>query len=331
MEIRTLGRTGLGVSVLGFGCGAVGGLLVQGEPDEQERVVARAIELGVTYFDTAVAYGDGRSETNLGRVLARLHADVIVGTKFTIRPEDHHRIGAAIVESLDGSLRRLGRDSVDLLQLHNAIGIPDGARTLDPATVIGEVAGALAGLRREGKIRFYGITGLGATPAVLSVVESGAIDTSQVAYNLLNPSAATTLPTGYPAQDFGGLIPRATAAGVGTIGIRPLAAGALSGSEERHPLGMTTVAPIGSGVDYATDVDRAHRFAGLIDAGFADSLVELALRFAMTGVSPSTVLVGVSSMEQLEFAARCAELGALSPDAMARIAEIWEAIAQSDA
>ena len=257
MEIRTLGRTGLGVSVLGFGCGAVGGLLVQGEPDEQERVVARAIELGVTYFDTAVAYGDGRSETNLGRVLARLRADVIVGTKFTIRPEDHSRIGAAIATSLEGSLRRLGRDSVDLLQLHNAIGTPDGARTLDPATVSGEVTMALAELRRQGKIRFFGITGLGATPAVLSVIESGAIDTSQVAYNLLNPSAAASVPTGYPAQDFGRLIPRATAAGVGTIGIRPLAAGALSGSEERHPLGMASVAPLGSGGRRLRDGRRA--------------------------------------------------------------------------
>jgi aryl-alcohol dehydrogenase-like predicted oxidoreductase len=327
VEIRTLGRTGLGVSALGFGCGAVGGLLVQGEPADQERAVARAIDLGITYFDTAVAYGNGRSESNLGWVLARLRANVIVGTKFTIRPEDQGRIAAAISTSLDGSLQRLGRDSVDLLQLHNAIGTPDGARTLDPATVIGEVAAALASLRQQGKIRFFGITGLGATPAVLQVIESGAFDSSQVAYNLLNPSAITAVPSGFPAQDFGGLVRRAGSAGVGTIGIRPLAAGALSGSEERHPLGMTSVDPIGSGRDYAMDVERAKRFSRLVDAGFADSLVELALRFAITGSSPSTVLVGISSLEQLEFAAACVERGPLPPEALERISRIWSELA----
>src|SRR5438132_1527810 len=68
MDYRTLGRTGLRVGVLGFGCGNVGGLLVRGTPAEQERAVARAVDLGLNYFDTAPLYGDGQSETNLGRV-----------------------------------------------------------------------------------------------------------------------------------------------------------------------------------------------------------------------------------------------------------------------
>ena len=65
MRMRTLGRTGLQVSILGFGCGAVGGLMVRGDPADQERAVARALEAGVNYFDTAVQYGDGASERNL--------------------------------------------------------------------------------------------------------------------------------------------------------------------------------------------------------------------------------------------------------------------------
>jgi aryl-alcohol dehydrogenase-like predicted oxidoreductase len=69
MEKRTLGRTGLKVSVLGFGCGAVGGLMVRGSPADQERAVARATELGIDYFDTAAMYGNGESERNLGRVI----------------------------------------------------------------------------------------------------------------------------------------------------------------------------------------------------------------------------------------------------------------------
>ena len=68
MDYRTLGKTGLRVSTLGFGCGNVGGLMVRGAPAEQERAVARAIELGINYFDTAPSYGDGQSEQNLGRV-----------------------------------------------------------------------------------------------------------------------------------------------------------------------------------------------------------------------------------------------------------------------
>ena len=71
MEMRVFGRSGMQLSLLGFGCGAVGGLMVRGDPLDQERAIARALEAGVNYFDTAVLYGDGQSETNLGRVLQR--------------------------------------------------------------------------------------------------------------------------------------------------------------------------------------------------------------------------------------------------------------------
>jgi L-galactose dehydrogenase/L-glyceraldehyde 3-phosphate reductase len=82
METRVFGRSGLRLSVLGFGCGAVGGLMVRGDPGDQERTVARALEAGVNYFDTAVQYGNGESEKNLGRILRSLKpADAVVGTK----------------------------------------------------------------------------------------------------------------------------------------------------------------------------------------------------------------------------------------------------------
>ncbi|MBW8270409.1 aldo/keto reductase, partial [Caldovatus sp. SYSU G05006] len=109
MEQRRLGRTGLMVSVLGYGCGAVGGLMVRGTPAEQERAIARAIEGGINYFDTAAAYGDGESERNLGRVLKALGAkDVFVGTKVRVAPAQRGRIGEAVAASLEASLRRLG-------------------------------------------------------------------------------------------------------------------------------------------------------------------------------------------------------------------------------
>ena len=94
MEMRVFGRTGIRLSVLGFGCGAVGGLMVRGDELDQERTIARAIAAGVNYFDTAVQYGNGESEKNLGRVLHNLKAsDVVVGTKVRLLSAEFGRIG----------------------------------------------------------------------------------------------------------------------------------------------------------------------------------------------------------------------------------------------
>ena len=97
MEMRVYGRTGMRLSVLGFGCGAVGGLMVRGDPRDQERAVARALELGVNYFDTAAQYGNGRSEENLGRVIKAMKLDdIYVGTKVRLPPTEPGQIGAGI-------------------------------------------------------------------------------------------------------------------------------------------------------------------------------------------------------------------------------------------
>ncbi len=101
MEMRVFGRTGMQLSVLGFGCGAVGGLMVRGDPLDQERAVARAIAVGVNYFDTAAQYGNGESEKNLGRVLQRLKpANAVVGTKVRVPSADFGRIADAVTKSL---------------------------------------------------------------------------------------------------------------------------------------------------------------------------------------------------------------------------------------
>ena len=121
MKQRTFGRTGLQISVLTFGCGAVGGLMTKGAPADQERAFARALEAGINHFDTAADYGDGASETNVGRVLAALKPDIILSTKVRV-PAERPDIGAAIAASLEASLRRLKRDHVDVFQLHNTIG-----------------------------------------------------------------------------------------------------------------------------------------------------------------------------------------------------------------
>ena len=322
MENRKLGRTGLDVSVLGFGCGAVGGLMVRGTPADQERAVARAIELGITYFDTAAMYGNGESERNLGRVMKSLKPDIRVGTKVRIPAGERNRVAAAVTQSLEASLQRLQLERVDLFQLHNHITRDGRDSDLTPEIVLGEVVPAFERSREQGKTRFYGITAVGDTPALHQVADARAFDTAQVSYNLLNPSAGATVPAGYPAHDFGDLLGHTRAANMGVINIRVLAAGALSGSEERHPLGSPTVEPIGSGSTYHLDAERARRLQPLIQEGHAESLIDAALRFAIANAAVSTVLVGYSTLDQIEYAARSINKGPLSRAALDRLAEL---------
>ncbi len=327
MEYRTLGRTGLRVSELGFGCGNVGGLLIRGAPADRERAVARALELGINYFDTAPLYGDGQSEQNLGQVIHALRAPVYVGTKVRLGPGDPAEIPDAIARSLEGSLRRLGMERVDLLQLHTPITVERQARTVSARDLLEAIVPALVRLIEQGKMRFYGITALGDTAALCEVVDAGVLDTAQVCYNLLNPSAAHELPAGFPAQDFGRLLSRCREHHTGAIVIRVLAAGALSGAETRHPIAVPAVDPIASGPDYATDVHHARMLSAIVDEGHVESLVEASLRFALATDAVSTVLLGYSSLEHLEYAAACVAKGPLPAPALARLPALWDRLA----
>lgn len=332
MEYRTLGKTGLRVSVLGFGCGNVGGLIIRAEPRTRVRAVARAIEAGINYFDTAAMYGNGQSEQHLGQVLDELKPDVYVGTKVRLAPGEMGDIRGAIQRSVEASLRRLGRDSVDLIQLHNHIvqrRTPggEGETALTAQEVMEEVITAFRQLQAEGKVRFYGITGLGDTAALHAVIDTTLLHTVQVCYNLLNPSAGTAVPRGFPGQDFGRLLDRAVAQGMGTIGIRVLAAGALSGQEERHPIAVPSVTPIGTGPDYRTDVQRTRALAFLVAEGYARDLIEAALRFAWSNAALTTALAGFSSLDHLEHALAAQARGGLPAEALERLTQVWEQLA----
>src|SRR5438270_11967221 len=272
MQTRKLGRTGLDVSVLTFGCGAVGGLMTRGAPADQQRAVARALEAGINHFDTAPSYGNGASEENLGRVLTALKPNVIVSRKVR-RPAGRPDIGGAIAASLDASLKRLKRDHVDVFQLHNVIGARDG-QTMSADEVLSDVVPALNRAREQGKTRHIGFTAIGETAALHRLIASNAFDTAQVPYNALNPSTGEAIPAAYPAQDYGRILDLAAQYGVGTIGIRVLAGGALSGRQERNPLGLAEVEPIGSGASYAADVARARRLAPMLREGHATGLAE---------------------------------------------------------
>ena len=155
----------------------------------------------MNYFDTAVQYGDGASERNLGRVLRSLKAkNVIVGTK--VRLPSGAEANAAIRESLEGSLQRLGRERVDIFYLHNPVTSAGGPDSLSTRVVLDEVVPTFDRLREEGKIRFLGFTAIGETRSLHEVVDAQVFDVAQVTYNMLNSSAAESLPPGYPAQDY---------------------------------------------------------------------------------------------------------------------------------
>jgi len=327
MESRSLGKTGLTVSALGFGCGNVGGLIIRGTPAERERAVARAMELGVNYFDTAPSYGDGESERNLGQVLKALKARVQVGTKFRLDPPDLRDIPGAVARSLDASLKRLGMERVDLFQLHNRIEPARGAGALSLGDVLSEVVPAVQKLRQQGKVGFCGITALGETRALHQAIDAGTIDTAQVCYNLLNPSAGAAVPAGFPAQDFGRLLDRTRERRMGVIVIRVLAAGALSGVETRHPVAVPSVDPISTAPDYRTDVARAQRLGVLVREGYVENLIEASIRLAVGSDAVSTVLVGYSSLEHLEAAAAAVNRGPLPPAALERLAALWSGLA----
>jgi aryl-alcohol dehydrogenase-like predicted oxidoreductase len=311
MEQRTLGRTGLKVSVLGYGAGAVGGLFTKGDPRDQERAVARAIDAGINYFDTAALYGNGESEKNLGRVLNDLKAKVVVGTKVRLGGEHRGNVAAGIAKGMEDSLSRMKRDSVDLMQLHNPLVARDNNDHLAIDIALNDVVPALQKLQKEGKTRFIGFSGVGETPALLKAIGSGAFDTVQVVYNAVNPSAGGPMPAGAPGQDYGNLLQRAADRKVGTIIIRALAGGAMAGTEARHELAMQVVPPIGSGKDLAADVARAKSMEPQMRSSGSTSLAEYGMRFVISNPHVSTMLVGYSNMDQLEQAIAAVNKGGL--------------------
>ena len=206
---RPLGRTGIRVSAVSFGAGPVSGLMTGEDRKTQLATVARAIEIGISWFDTAAGYGDGRSESNLGRVLAEVGAgEVHIATKVRVPTQSPSRIGEAIRASVSGSLERLGRERVTLLHLHNAITVEPGQEpaSITPADVLGPVADAFRRLQNEGSVQYLGLTGTGDHRAMSEVVRSGVFDTLQVPFNILNPSAGGSSSSADGETDYGNII-----------------------------------------------------------------------------------------------------------------------------
>lgn len=325
MRYRTLGNTGLRVSEIGFGCGNVGGLMVRGSAEEQQSVVRHALDLGINYFDTARAYGEGKSEANLGRVLRELGAEVTLSTKIRLEADALGDLAGCARRQVQEGLARLGRDSVDVIQLHTRLATArtGGRFAMTPEEVLGPggVLEAFKQLRDQGRVGFFGFTGLGEPAAIHALIDSGEFHSVQTYYNLLNPSAGQPVPADFDALDYGRVIERARAWGMGVVVIRVLAAGVLSETPEQG--GGSSREPLSPGSDYERDVARARALAWL-EEETRDSLSRAAMRFALMHEGVSSVLVGFSNKAQVDAAAACSGAGPLPGSAMARLREMWE-------
>jgi len=287
--------------------------MTKGESDEQHRAVQRALEASVNFFDTSDSYGRGRSEEVLGQVLRDLQADPIVATKVTRSDAEIADGGATIRANLETSLKRLGRERVDLFLLHGRVGNPDGMGEggMSLERVLGPIADGMAAVRDAGLTRFIGFNGLGSTEDLRKVADLGIWDAAHCYFSALNPSGGWKL-SRIDQQDFRGLIPYCAERGIAPIGIRVYAAGALAGNAPRHPIAGGGGRAMVAGGDFDSDVARATRVADLAQKLGLESPLELSLRLALAQPDLSTVLLGSSDLAQLEQSLSWAERGALT-------------------
>jgi aryl-alcohol dehydrogenase-like predicted oxidoreductase/tRNA(Arg) A34 adenosine deaminase TadA len=311
VQYRTLGRTGLEVSAIAFGAGPVSGWMAELTADEQCAVIRRALAVGINWFDTAAGYGNGQSESGLGRAFARLGVlqGVHLATKVRYPETRLDDIRGYTRESVTASLERLGVRRVTLLQLHNAVTLRRGDEpaSLTPADVLGAggVVEAFRVLQREGVVGFLGLTGTGQPAAMREVVVSGAFDTIQVPFNALNPSAGGPMPADFAETDYGNIIADCTAQRMGVFAIRVFAGGALLGTP---PSAHTLKTPFFPLALYERDRRRAAALADLLPGA---DMKATAVRFALADARVSSAIIGFRSAVQVDEAVAALDRPAL--------------------
>ncbi|HSB69530.1 MAG TPA: aldo/keto reductase [Candidatus Methylomirabilis sp.] len=307
MKQRTLGRCGLQVSLVGLGCNNFGGRI---DLEASRKVIHKALDLGVTLFDTADIYGErGGSETILGQVLGDRRKDVVLATKFGMPMDDAGFLKGAsrryVLSAVESSLRRLKTDWIDLYQLH----------TPDPLTPIEETLRSLEDLIRQGKVRYIGCSNLPAWQVVDALWTARHLGVSafvscQDEYSLLVRD---------PERE---LLPAMEAYGLGLLPYFPLACGLLSGKYQRDrpmPEGarLTTTQRLAD--RYLTDANwRILDRLGEQCAARGCGLLELAMSWLAAQPRVSSVIAGATRPEQVEQNARAIEQ-VLTPADLAEI------------
>lgn len=327
MQYRTIGQTGVRISEIGFGCGNNAVLMVKAPYEDQRKAVRHALDRGINFFDTAFAYGLGKSEENLGRILNELGAHPVVSTKIRLESDAVGDVGAATIRAIEAGLKRLNRDRVDFIQLHTRVTLERGAGkrfSLTPQDVLGPkgVVEGFKTMRDRGKVGHFGFSGLGEVTALHQLVDSGEFHGFQTYYNLLNPSAGQPVPRGFSALDYRRIIDRAAANGMGAFVIRVLAGGALT--SDPSPGGGSSPEPLSPGSDYPLDVQRAEKVKAAIGVD-GKSLAQAAIRFGLMKSEISTVLVGFSNTAHIDEAVACSGAAGLSQDAMTKMRQLWDA------
>lgn len=321
MRYRRLGRTRIEVSELVFGCGNVGGLLIRGAPDDMRAAVARALDAGINWFDTAAAYGDGVSEQSLGRLLREAGGAPHVSTKLRLDVARLHDAPGEIERLMEASLARLGRSSVDLVQLHNPIARLTGGRGAIAEAELTRQGGVIDGLERireEGLTRFIGMTGLGEAESCRRIAETGRFDTAQVYYNMLNASAARAMPARWTGQDFVRLLDACRARDMGVIAIRVMAAGILA-SDVRH--GRESM--LTSDTDVASEERKTRAVFAAIGDGHG-TRAQAAIRFVLSNPEIAAVNIGIADPAQLDESLAAVDLGPLPDAALARLDGLYD-------
>lgn len=299
MEMRRIG--GLEVSVVGLGCNNFGMMIDEAATGE---VVRAALDAGINYLDTADLYGGGKSEEFLGRALGSRRDDVVVATKFghSGSTPEGRRGGSPewIREATDASLKRLGMDRIDHLQLHQP----------DPQTPIAETLGTLDELVREGKVREIGCSNFAAdqlreADEVARREGLARFETVQNHYSLL---------TRAPERD--GVLGACAELGVGFVPFFPLESGLLTGkysSAQDLPEG-TRLARWGKRAGAFIDEDKLATVARLeqFASGRGHSLLDLALSWHVSNPQVTTVIAGATKAPQVHANVAAAQAWPLS-------------------
>lgn len=317
MHQRTLGKTGLQVSSVTLGGGGIG--MVWGPTTEEECIetVKQAIACGINLLDLAPMYGRGKSEDIVGQAWRELSPKPRVATKVFVMPEDRKDLAGAVRRSLEGSLRRLRLEHVDLLQLHNQIEPhePTAPRRLTLQEVVGPggVLETMQKLKEEGLVKAVGITGIARHDVVRELYADSRVATVQLVTNILCSEGEMGASGDAPYQDHLEMVRLAQAAGLGVFGIRPFAAGSLTATIDRtlpaeHPV--------------VRDFLLAQQHLGFLATESASSLAIMAMRYALSLPGVSTVVTGAKNRTELAEAVAAADAGPLAPAMMERIATL---------
>lgn len=323
METRQLGSTGIAVSPVSFGAGPVSQLWVGPACEQQRRTIERALELGINWFDTAATYGDGASEENLGRTLQELGAtaSVYVASKVRIMPDQLRQLARTVQESVANSLKRLRRERITLLQIHNSITAQAGAQptSLTPAHVLapGGLLEQFDRLRQQGLVEHLGLTGLGEPAALSEVIATGEWATVQAPYHLLNPSAGRDMPANFSEANYGNIIAACGPHHMGVFAIRVFAGGALAGHPPSPHTFKTPFFPLDL---YHRDVARAEQIADRLPDGMRRE--EAAVRFAISHPHVNSALIGFASPEEVAQTVQFATRGRLDTELLASLENV---------